>query len=438
MLSEYQSIDLTFEVYPTYSLEPPVCPSCDTFMEFLDWHIYGWRALGEYDCSSCAKRYKIDLPVFTGIPYPAVLCESTQTVVSDTPHWWKEPLEKWKILERSCCALESKDSNSSSLLILNCVDTVFGHSVNRLLWLTYFIDKTKFDNVDVLLLIPKSLRYLLNRIKRELHVLELDTTFGENKCIILEVDRQVKAFAEKYERVRLCSHPYPQPEDLKPSLLNLPVQKNVEKIDKIVIVYRVDRTVGYNLRCQSSFYKRLISRIDRYLPSIKIYLIGDKDKYSYTSAIDLRSNVFSEVIDKEWNEACSGAITIGVHGSNMLLPSLCSSHNIEFVNKDKLFNFSQATIFSDECSVLSTIHKYRYIYGNQDLSDIKVDQVFEVVRSIVAGMNHIFNAISLERTASILKAQNEYREIYKAHMSFLEKKDNMIQLWYKKFRRRIF
>ena len=135
--------------------------------------------------------------------------------------------------------------------------------------------------------------------------------------------------------------------------------------------------------------------------NIRVILIGDKDRYRFYNVCDLRVEKMEPNTDDIWNEACSGSIAIGVHGSNMLIPSICSSYNIEFVNTDKLYNFGQATAFLENLNQQETIQKYRYIYGNEHLSNIDPKIVYALVKSIVLKMNYVFNAVRHEKFEDI-------------------------------------
>jgi len=358
------------------------------------------------------------MPIFTGIPYPAIYDKNKNEIVNDVPSWWGEPLKNISsnLISDNVISDIKNIKKKDKLIIFNLLDIVFGHSFMRLEKLTQYIGNDDFNEYDFLVLIPFQLRYLIATFESELSVVEVKLPFEHYKNCFTSIDEEVKSIINKYTDVYCETLSYPQQESLKLGTLNLPIDKWVSDINKVVIVYREDRTVGITKRKQYQFYSRLISLLNRI--DAEIYMIGDKDNYLFKGVNDLRVVTFSKTTDDLWNEACSGAITIGVHGSNMLIPSLCSSYNIEFVTNDKLYNFGQATSFLETLNQQETIQKYRYIYGDEFLSDIKPKLVYEIIKSIIVKMNYVFDAVKEEKHGDLDEVRKKYLKSNNANVDF--------------------
>jgi hypothetical protein len=76
---------------------------------------------------------------------------------------------------------------------------------------------------------------------------------------------------------------------------------------------------------------------------------------------------------------------IGVHGSNMLLASGLAKSTVELVQQSRLANIFQDILFPHDLSdIRDAFLKYRFIYGNDHLDDVKVSLIANVVTSILA------------------------------------------------------
>lgn len=400
-----------------------VCPYCRDILEINKYIFYGWRNLYDCSCNKCKSNFLIDMPIFSGIPYPSVYDKDKNEIVNDVDQWWGKPLEKIlsRTLKDNVISDIKNNKNNNKVIIFNLLDFVFGHSFMRLERLTYYIDNQDFKEYDLLVLIPFQLRYLIKNFEKKLSIIEIKLSFPQYRYFYTSINEQVNNIIEKYNSVYCEMLKYPQQEFLKLEILNLPINKWVEDIKKVVIVYRKDRTIGVTNRAQYKFYKKLIYLMKKI--DIEIFIIGDKDKYSFKEIHDLRIIKFDKNTDELWNETCSGAITIGVHGSNMLIPSLCSAYNIEFVTYDKLYNFGQATAFLETLNQQETIQKYRYIYGNDYLTDINPFLVYEMVKSIVIRMNNTFNSVEKEKYKDLPEVRLSYEKsnVIKRNISLYEK-----------------
>ena len=384
------------------------CPACGEKLTLKDFKFFGWRFLFDSDCKGCSSKFLIDMPIFSGIPYPAFYDQDVRLVVNQVPKWWSAPLCDIQNRIKSARVVKniSHTRRRDKAIIFNTLDFVFGHSFMRLEILTGYLDNERYDDFDFIVLLPTQLRYLLDRYEQVISIIEIDLPFRDYTYFYTDIDVTVKSIFNEYRDV-FCEHlRYPQQEYIDLTRLNLPISKFVASVNKVVISYRTDRTIGITRRSQFKFYKKLINRLKK--AGVEVSVIGDKDDFLFSGVKDLRESSINKQVDNTWSNECSGAIVVGVHGSNMLIPSLCSSYCIEIVSSDKLFNFGQASSFYNEMNQQETIQKYRYIYGNRHLSDINPDIVFEVIFSIFLQMNIVFEAVRSEKTSRLFDVRKKY------------------------------
>lgn len=81
----------------------------------------------------------------------------------------------------------------------------------------------------------------------------------------------------------------------------------------------------------------------------------------------------------------AAAFAVRVYGSKMLLGSGLAKSAIELVARSRFGNIFQATLFSPEFSdIRDAFLKYRYCYGDNQLTDVSTQQVFDLIISLIA------------------------------------------------------
>jgi hypothetical protein len=108
--------------------------------------------------------------------------------------------------------------------------------------------------------------------------------------------------------------------------------------------------------------KRTISQIRKSLPDAKFYIVGIGKTGSFASGVhDERTSSVDDLIEKNWCSIYAGShVVIGVHGSNMLLPTAHAAGCVEILPKDRYGNIIQ------DISVRYTDRKQLYFYRFAD------------------------------------------------------------------------
>lgn len=351
------------------------CPNCPGFLITNDFYIFGWRNLAVGTCNSCKKEYVFEIATGHGIPHPCFIEIGKDKVYAKKgSEWFNKPFlagwlnKNYQDLSISC--VKNNKKNNKAILI-NCLDIIYGHSIIKLLSLTYYL-KNNYQNLnDIIILVPKSLLFLLPDEANA--VIIVDIPFSKMKEFYVKIDEYLKSFLLKYDEVFLSAippHLYAQNYDLK--LLNLNEPDYTHPIKKICFIYRKDRLWGLTLRAQQRRIEKLFNVLQKDYPDLKFFIIGQKDNKKFKPKFieDKRVSIIDQKTEEEWNNILFNSLVIGIHGSNMLIAAALAKYVIELIPESRYSNAIQATLISDKLDGFQLLHKFRYIYGNEDLTNI--------------------------------------------------------------------
>ncbi len=147
---------------------------------------------------------------------------------------------------------------------------------------------------------------------------------------------------------------------------------------------------------------------------------GNKNRISQTKAeiIDLRADKFDLERDRLWMAYMKAAdCVIGVHGSNMLLPSGLAKSTVELVPRSRIANTVQDFLFSaHKTDLRDALLFYRLLYGNESLSDIQPSEVTNMVASVL-----LYSPIN-SNWFKVDNSQTALSSLHSAYKKILEQK----------------
>jgi hypothetical protein len=188
------------------------------------------------------------------------------------------------------------------------------------------------------------------------------------------------------------SHPSNNVFDLRRFVRDLPDISEQLKGHSPVIMFchREDRLWGSTLDQQQQNLQMLLDQLSDIFPKLAFILLGfgreTKLHASGARIVDVRVDKFDRQMARDWlaymqNTDCC----IGVMGSNMVLPSGLAKATVDLVQRTRSLNFFQDLLFTDcNSDVRLAFLKYRFIFGDAMLSDVRVSQVVDAVASIFA------------------------------------------------------
>jgi FkbM family methyltransferase len=357
------------------------CPRCEVALTQPRVRITGWRMLWDGRCPACGHRYLVDLPSGHGLVYPAALDVDTgETLQASPAPWFADPLrDMFEHPDGGSVAMEIQGGGGKSATLLNCLDKVYGHALLKLLNAEMHLAEGR----DLILLLPESLAVLVPDGVAETWIVREPTSRFGRWLLDLEtrIDRELGRFDEC---VLSPAFPHPHPSSYRLSSF-LGDIKSMRKGDpSVVFSLRADRTWGTDHEDQRERVSRLWKAVRAAFPGAGAVAVGPADPGGLPPEIeDDTDRRASHETERRWLALMKGAdLAVGVHGSNLLLPSGLARATLELVPEGRYGNAFQATLFDTSDPVASLV-AHRTLYGADDLSDLAPERVAKLAVSIL-------------------------------------------------------
>ena len=384
-------------IYPEIEFNAK-CPSDKMRLKAIRVALPGMRCLVEAACPACGTVYYVDLPVGPANRTPVTLTRETGKVyASKDAIWFSNLLEKAyaDTVETDIVPTVHKFFDRDRIVILNCLDFLYGHSLLKLLNVQRYLDN--FPDIGCCVLVPSQLVHLVPDGVAEIWEFPIPLQDGWKWYHSLQawIEMQLVSRQECFLS-RAYSHPSCQIYDLNRFVRNLPdISCEIDGYHPVILFsYREDRLWGRDQSCQNRNLKKLYDRLISIFPEMVFVLAGfgraTKSLQLGPSSIDLRFDCFDRERDLLWMAYMQRAdCVIGVHGSNMLLPSGLAKSTVELVPRSRLGNTVQDFLFqSTHYDSRDSLLLYRMMYGNDNLSDILPSEVADMVACVLSGSQY--------------------------------------------------
>lgn len=377
MIQIYPSIDpcLTY-LYCSYSIKKIV--------------FSGMRVLAEADTDKYGEIIG-DVPISQATNSPFFYIRNTDTILPPVNnHWFGKLFEKTvqSISKNITCPLTLKHNiKNDQLILINCIDTYYGHSLLKLLNVSWC--KNHYPESDILVIIPQFMSWL---VPIGINCLLADIKLRESYAYIQNLNSLIEPLFKEYNKVYL-DNAANTPNPLYYSLSDYtklssadPLKNLTSKEPLITFIWREDRTIyadtiieklsdylsnRLNFKLinrilvwrQIRFIKRLYQRIKLEIPYSTFSVIGLGQSFHLPKGIrDLRKIKPDEETEKIWCSIySSSSVVVGVHGSNMLLPSGLAASTIELLPKDRIDNFLQDILIPKTNDPKDILYRYRFL-----------------------------------------------------------------------------
>jgi hypothetical protein len=253
-------------------------------------------------------------------------------------------------------------------IILNCLDNCFGHVFSKL-WNASILRK-KYPDKSIIVFLPKVMRWLVPDGISE--IWSFDSSFLNLEKYITNLDSEVKQnLLPRFEKVWLSkayTHLDLSKVDLRAMLRTDRFDLNVfsKSQPHITFVLREDRCwhryafefflfkafVKLNISKkifvlrQNQLISKTVKLVMRELGDAKFYAAGlGKTGKQHSIINDQRKIKLTTVEEKDWCQLYSQShIVIGIHGSNMLIPTALSAGFVEILPRHKIRHLSEDTL----------------------------------------------------------------------------------------------
>lgn len=391
------------------------CPKCFFSLKPLDWLIPGMRNLGLFACDHCQHEFYVDLPSGHGLLYPMVLDKNSGVLYNSSGvTWFAEWLEN-SYRQRKNVPLGFVVENFSELkqpLLVNCLDTLYGHCLEKLLNVQYYLMHQPLFNVIVL--IPQSLRWMVPDGVSAIWTVDWPLSVGIqwNEWLAQKIKSQIRELKKCW---LACVFPEPHVTDF--NLQNFihatpfPVTEWKERMEKptITFLWRSDRFWGtfqknnnlmdavwkklnraqYSLEMQRKNICVFAQRLQIAFKNIDFAVVGLGDRGGFPEWIkDLRELHIDRTVEQSWIFRYSRShLVVGVHGSNMLLPSAYAGAVIDLIPGGHWGNLSQDVFADPLLDVREIMFRYRF-YPSETSPEIVADSAISLLKELPEALLH--------------------------------------------------
>ncbi len=328
-------------------------------------------------CSTTGRRVVADLPVGHAVTHPcAVALESKEVFCSDeVRQWLGEPMLA-SLLAPAPDEVSLKIErcrSAENVVIINCIDHLYGHALLKLFNAERHLKGS--DGIGVVVIVQDFLRWLVPEGVAEIWSVHLP--LGQATRYYPSLDRQIQRECERFASVfvsKAFSHP---------TVKDIARFTGVRRHDdhrtdyRVTFIWRDDRPWITNpyiihaakrfglmrvlLNIQNKRIVKLFKELQKQLPRVRCTVAGIGKETEFPAWID--DQRVTKVDDRVERHLCSvyaeSRVVIGVHGSNMLLPSAHAGMTIDLMPHERWGNFAQDIVFQEHDPRIGSF-RYRF------------------------------------------------------------------------------
>jgi hypothetical protein len=279
---------------------------------------------------------------------------------------------------------------------VNCLDFLYGHSLLKLLNVQRHLDHD--PQLGCCVLVPPNLAHLVPAGVAEIWEFPEPLHNGRKwysslaKWLSDELSSRKECFLS-----RAYSHPSNRFYDLRRFVGNLPdVSEDLSGCSPVILFsYREDRLWGADIRDQEINLQALYEQLAATFSEMAFVLVGfgfkNNLKLHGARIIDLRCSNFQRDRDRLWLAFMSASdCCVGVHGSNMLLPSGLAKSTVELLPRAREANLIQDILFPHDLrDIRGALLSYRFIHGSDTLNDVSPQTVADSVSFMVMARSQL-------------------------------------------------
>lgn len=347
----------------------PECQSTEVSVSRVFTHGIYW--LAECQCRKCGIGFQQSLRTGHMIDHPLAINVSTHRLYPDDWNmWWQSDpflhactnVKKDEVSIKKIVYAERKKA-----IILNAIDFLYGHSLLKLYNALHYLDNYK--DTGLIVLIPAIFEWMVPDGCAEVWVVNLG--LGKLRYSYEAIDRFVTKECERFDEVSISTtfnHPdftridisrftRVQPFDVEkfydyPPCFTFALREDRWWMKNPLsnLAFRAARKFGFQklvgrmlVKKQDKLVKRTIKQIRREIPEAQFYITGLGKSGSLARwASDQRTMRITADVEREWCQIYAKThVIIGVHGSNMLLPTAHAAACVEVLMEERYRNIVQ-------------------------------------------------------------------------------------------------
>ncbi len=376
-------------IIPSYQ-EQVACPSCGSAQVRTKGVVLpGIHVLGDHECPACRLAFFQDLPVGFAVQFPVAFGKQDGRLfnIGNAAEWLHVPLLKAYASPNTDAPRIERivHQRRERVVVLNCLDFLYGHVLLKLLNAQHYLDH--HQHLGLIIILPRMFQWLVPKGVAEVWLvdLKLGAMHGWYQGIDAFFQQRLKEYQEVY-MARGYAHPDgsridigrftgiapfdPQEYDSRPKHITFiarrdrlwtsgPVQ---DLLVRGLARYQIREGIGsIPVARQNARIRETMRLIRKEYPDVSFTIVGLDDPGGYEGlATDLRTRRMDTERELAWCQAyAKSQIVVGVHGSNMLLPSAFAAGVVEVLPQDRQGNIVQ-DIFVRYTDRMQLFH-YRFV-----------------------------------------------------------------------------
>jgi len=377
-----------------------VCPECNTSLlpDRLLWQ--GIHVCACSKCLNCGATIIDDFPVGHALfsRFSVNLQKEVLYGGALSRDWFGVPFLKSLIYPKYDVEISFKVEKfncADNIVILNCIDYLYGHALLKLFNAEQYLTNR---SVGLVIILPTFLRWLAPIGTAEIWTIDLPLKNSRN--YYPSIDRRIKKECERFRDVYLSKgHPHPKDVDIT-KYVKIPKHNFLNKEFRITFVWREDRpwmTGGDSLKIleklnkiwlltywQNMKVRLLFKKLRKRIPDATYTVAGLGKASRFPGWIDdQRTDRFTNKIEQDLCQVYSESrMVIGVHGSNMLLPSALAGMTIDLMPVNRWGNFAQDIVFEKQ-DIRVSAFRYRFVPMN-----MKRKTIVAIIQKMINGYDY--------------------------------------------------
>jgi hypothetical protein len=345
--------------------------------------------MGEYRCRSCGYKFYHDLPVGFAVDHDVAIGRD-DGVMHDprsAEPWVTVPLmEGFRHPSDAEVPIERKVLRTCRrAIVLNTLDFLYGHVLLKLWNAQHYLDR--HPDLGLVIIMPRSFEWLVPKGTAEVWL--VDQRLGKAHGWYRSIDRQVQGFLKDFDEVYLgkgYAHPDKSKIDMERfcGVAPFDMDRYEDAPRHVTFVLRTDRlwfrtaahkfmhralgklglrsmANGFFLAHQQRLAMRVLQRTRRLYPDLTASIVGLGEPRPVPDGVtDLRTTKMNLETELAWCRTYAKShFVIGVHGSNMLLPTALAGGCIEVLPHDRFGNLAQDVAV--RCNDVMQLFLYRFV-----------------------------------------------------------------------------
>ncbi len=346
------------------------CPECLGALSVRDFHYPGARIVASVTCDICGRDWLADVKDRYGLMSTLVFDDQAKLLHGGAlfPFWynWADHLFNNRSSEEIDVEIVERRKITHPLL-LNCLDPLYGHMLLALLQSTIYLDE--YSDFDLIPIVARNMVWLLPDGVSGAIVVEWPTQAHLSWNSVLDV--KVREYVAQFDDTQIAPTlpvPYSGDLDIQRFSRTTPFARNSlhawNSTPYICFIWRDDRWWGNSAQEQAEHVASLYAALLTSNPSIQFIVVGVASSEPSLPA-DISTCFFDRPTaqnEKHLLDLYARAhAVVGVHGSNMLLPSAHAAATVELVPQNRWHNAWTASRFRPEQCNASTAFLHRYV-----------------------------------------------------------------------------